>query len=247
MAAGDIICWEALDPDDASVRQAQRLYEQTQPPAERIPWAWIAGAVADRRTWRPGRWSAHLLVAAPRRPHGQVTIVGFAYGIHLPSYGGYAAYLGVAEGQRRGGVGTRLMRLLSRVLQMDACCAGEDLPFVLWESRRPEADAPAEAWSHWQARLRLFDRVGALWVAGVDFLAPNFARRGGPPVPLQLFLQPVDRPAEAFRSHELREVAAGLLRGVYRREPGDQLFDATLPPACRPVLRPAAEAGPGDR
>jgi hypothetical protein len=90
----------------------------------------------------------------------------------------------------------------------------------------------------WRARLRLFARAGAWWVGGLTFYAPNFARRGGPAVPLQLFLIPVDRPAERFDAERLREVAAGLLREVYRREEGDALFGRTLPPDCRPELRP---------
>jgi GNAT superfamily N-acetyltransferase len=239
-----VVCWEALDAESPAVEQARRLYEETQAPAERIPWRWIEGAVADRAGWRPGHWSAHLLIAAPQNATGAVgTAAGFAYGIHVPGYGGYATYLGVAQRYRRHGIGTRLLRLLTRVLQVDAECEGAGLPFVMWESHRPEASAPAEEWELWRARLRLFERVGAWWVGGLTFLAPNFARRGGPPVPLQLFLIPVDRPAENFDAPALRQVAAGLLREVYRREEGDALFDRTLPPDCRPELRPVAEAG----
>jgi len=72
--------------------------------------------------------------------------------------------------------------------------------------------------------------------------APNFAHRGGPPVPLQLFLIPVATPAEAFDAAALRNIAAGLLHGVYRRRSGDPLFEKTLPPSCQPVLRPASDA-----
>ena len=41
----------------------------------------------------------------------------------------------------------------------------------------------------------------------------------------------------------LKQVVAGLHREVYHGEPGDALFDATLPPGCRPRLRPAKLAG----
>jgi GNAT superfamily N-acetyltransferase len=239
MAEHDVLCREALDPAEQALEEARRLYEQTQAPAERIPWEWIAGAVAGRTAWRPGRWSPHLLLASARRGRG---LAGFAYGIHLPGYGGYAAYLGVEPRQRRRGVGTRLLNVLTRVLQVDAACEGAPLPFVVWESRRPEGGAPAEERELWRARLRLFARAGAWWVSGLTLLALDFLRRGGPAVPLQLFLIPVDTPAGRFGPDELRRVAAGLLQGVYRRRPGDPLFEGTLPPDCRPTLRPTGDA-----
>jgi GNAT superfamily N-acetyltransferase len=243
MADHDIGCWEALDPADPVLEQVRQLYEATQAAGERIPWRWIAEAVASRPGWRPGHWSPHLFLAAP--PHLRGAVAGFAYGIHVPDYGGYISYLGVDSHHRRQGIGARLLRLLTRVLQVDAACEGVPLHFVLWESRRPDPSAPAEAWDLWRARLRLFERVGAWWVAGITFLAPNFARRKEPPVPLQLFLVPVDTPAEAFDPAALREAAAGLFREVYGRQEGDPLVERSLPPECRPTLRPAGEAYEG--
>jgi hypothetical protein len=61
-------------------------------------------------------------------------------------------------------------------------------------------------------------------------------------VPLQLFLLPVDSPASAFDTAVLRVVAAGLFERVYGRSLGDRLYDQTLPPGCRPVLKPARSA-----
>jgi ribosomal protein S18 acetylase RimI-like enzyme len=231
-----IACWEALDPDDPAVEQARRLDEGTLEPAERIPWDWIAGAVAGRAGWRPGTWSAHLLLAAPRLGSRTGPVIGFAYGIHVPEYGGYACYLGVDPHHRGRGAGTRLLRLLVQVLKVDAACEGTPLPFVVWESRAPEATADAEAYHLWEARLRLFERAGAWWVSGLTFHAPNFARRSEAPVPLQLFLVPVDTPAAGWDADALRGVAAGLLRLVYGRREGDRLFEQTLPPAGRPAL-----------
>jgi hypothetical protein len=243
MSSPDVVCWEALDPADPALAAARRLYEQTQAADERIPWRWIAGAVAGRASWRPGGWSPHLLLAAERGPEGQTgPPCGFAYGAHVPGCGGYVCYLGVDVGQRRQGVGARLLRLLSRVFQVDAGCEGAALPFVIWESRQPEPSAAAAEWDLWRARLRLFDRVGALWAAGLTLWTPNFARRGGDPVPLQLFLLPAETPAEALDAAALRAAAAGLLREVYGRGEGDPLFERSLPPDCRPILRPAAEA-----
>jgi GNAT superfamily N-acetyltransferase len=241
MEAGEIICWEALDPGDASLEQARQLYEATLDPAERIPWRWIAGAVSSRAEWRPGGWSPHLLLAAPRRKRGGPgPVVGFAYGAHVAEYGGYACYLGVDPGERRRGVGTRLLRLLIQVFRVDAGCEGTALPFVVWESRQPPDGAREEQWDLWRARLRLFERVGAWWIAGLTFMAPSFTRGPERAVPLQLFLVPGDAAPDDFDADRLREVAAGLMRRVYGREAGDPLYDETLPLACRPTLQPIA-------
>jgi GNAT superfamily N-acetyltransferase len=236
----EVVCWEALDPDDPAVDQARRLYKATLEPAERIPWDWVAGAVAGRAAWRPGTWSPHLLLAAPRSRSRAGRVLGFAYGAHVPDYGGYACYLGVDPHHRGRGTGTRLLRLLIEVLKVDALCEGTALPFVVWESRAPGADATGEERGLWEARLRLFERVGAWWVAGLTFYAPNFARRSEDPVPLQLFLVPIDTPAGEWDADRLRGVATGLLLRVYGRREGDRLFERTLPPDCRPTLRPVS-------
>jgi hypothetical protein len=90
----------------------------------------------------------------------------------------------------------------------------------------------------WVARLRLFRRLGARRIAGLTLWAPNFARRGGEAVPLQLFLLPVDTRPEQFSAGVLREVAAGLMRRVYGRDEGDPLFEQTLSAFSNPSLRP---------
>jgi GNAT superfamily N-acetyltransferase len=240
----DLVCWEALEADDPALADVRRLYEAALDPEERIPWAWLGGAVEGRKDWRPGQWARHLVLAGPRTRRGAGRPVGFAYGLHLPDYGGYACYLAVDPRRRRHGTGTLLLRVLVRFLQADAACEASDLPFVIWESRMPGPDALPDAWDAWRARLHLFARVGARWIAGLTLRTPNFGRRGGPPVPLQLFLLPVDRPAEAFDAAALRAAAAGLLRRVYGQGPGDLLYDETLAPGSEPVLRPALEAVP---
>jgi GNAT superfamily N-acetyltransferase len=230
----DIICWEALDSDDPALAAARRLYESAIEPAERIPWRWLESAVRRRRGWRPGEWSPHLLLAGGRRG----SVAALAYGAHVPDFGGYACYLAVEPRRRRHGLGSRLLRLLMDVLRVDAAFEGVELPFVVWESHEPGPAAGEKERALWQARLRLFERVGARRVDGLTFFAPNFERRGGEPLPLRLFLVPRDRPAEAFDAAALRAVAAGLLEEVYGREPGDPLHRLTLPPDCAPVLRP---------
>src|SRR5581483_11165964 len=104
--ADRIFCFEALSVRDPLVRAAERLYEQTQHPDERIPWGWIARSVKGRSCWRPGSWGKHLLVATPAdRPTDPDALAGFAYGVHLPGYGGYVCYVGVDEKFRKRGVG----------------------------------------------------------------------------------------------------------------------------------------------
>ena len=81
----------------------------------------------------------------------------------------------------------------------------------------------------------------------MDFLSPNFAfdeeDPEAPPVPLQLFLKPLDTPEGAFTPERLREVVGGLHQQVYRNEPGSPMYERTLPPNCEPRLRPAKAAG----
>src|SRR5438105_9045399 len=218
---------------------AGRLYEETLAPDERIPWVWIERSVTDRTKTKPGGWSKHLLLAAPQgKTDDPASLAGFAYGALIPDYGGYLCYVGVAPWARRLGVGTRLFDQFFRVLAVAAGETGEKLPFVVWESHRPETWSPADH-ELWNARVRLFDRVGGLWVEGVDFLSPNFAEDDGDPVPLQLFVKPVDQPAAAFTEARLRGVVHGLHERVYRTAEGDPLYDRRLPPGCRPRPAPA--------
>jgi ribosomal protein S18 acetylase RimI-like enzyme len=234
-----IYCWELLGPHDPYLPAVRRLYEATQAPGERIPWEWLERSVARRRRWRPGAWSGHLLVAA-NDPDDSAP-VGFAYGAHVPDYGGYVCYLGVDPAARGRGVGTRLFRQFYDLFQVDAGSYGEPLPFVIWESHAPGPDATDAEQALWAARLRLFSRVGAYWIEGVTLQSPNY-HDDGPPVPLQLFLAPRQTPAEAFDSFTLREVVDGLMRHVYRFDRDDPLYRQSLPAACSPRLQPVQEA-----
>ena len=231
-----IVCWEALDASDPMTAAAGRLYEQTLDADERIPWMWIEKSVAERAKSKPGGWSKHLLLAAPEgRTDDPDALAGYVYGALIPGYGGYLCYIGVADWARRLGVGTRLFEQFFRVLRVAAGETGDKLPFVVWESHKPEDDG-----NLWAARTRLFDRVGGLWVEGVDFLSPSFAvddeEYDAPPVPLQLFVKPMDVSAGAFDGEALRKLVGGLHERVYRNEPGDALYDGTLPPGCEPRL-----------
>ena len=248
-AIPNVVVWEAFDAVDPMVTAAGKLYEQTLAADERIPWMWIEQSVQDRTKSkpRPGGWSRHLLLAAPEgRQDDPAALAGYVYGAFLPGYGGYLCYVGVDPRARRLGVGGRLYDQFFKVLRVAAGEVGEPLPFVIWESHRPDPAAPAADWDNWTARTRLFDRVGGVWVDGVDFLAPNFAcddDGDAPAVPLQLFLKPLDEPEAAFTPSRLREVVGGLHTQVYRNGPGDALYDGTLPPGCEPRLRPARTAG----
>lgn len=232
----NITCWEPTDVNDPVVRAAGRLYERTLDPDERIPWEWIERGIGGR-AGRTAGWRRHLIVAT-----AGVELAGYAYGAYIPGYGGYLCYIGVDEAFRCAGVGRRLFEAFFERVRADATAAGEPLPFVVWESYRPTADEPPAAHDVWAARLRLFDKVGGLWVKGVEFLTPDYAG-GADPVPLQLFVKPVDRPAAAFTAERLWGVVEGLYERVYRIDPGDPLFDRTVTPDARPALAPCREAG----
>ena len=97
----DVICWEALNPQDKALRETRRLYRASLPAEERIPWRWIKRQVAGRVRWRYGEWQPHLLLARlHRRPPTGSPVVGFTYGAHVPGFGGYMGYIAVSQEQR---------------------------------------------------------------------------------------------------------------------------------------------------
>jgi hypothetical protein len=243
-----IVVWEAFDASDVMTKAAAELYERTLSADERIPWIWIEKSVENRTKTKPGGWTKHLLLAAPEgRTEDPAALAGYVYGALIPGYGGYLCYIGVADWARRMGVGTRLFDQFFRQMSVDAGETGAPLPFVIWESHKPKAESPVSEWDLWAARTKLFDRVGGLWIEGVDFFTPNFELEdedpAAPPVPMQLFVKPMQESAGAFDAERLKQVVGGLHKEVYRNEPGDTLFDLTLPPACLPRLRPAKLAG----
>ena len=149
MRLDSITCWEPTNVDDPMMRAAGRLYERTLAPDERIPWMWIEKAVAGSK---PGGWRKHLILASQEgRSADPESLAGYVYGAFIPGYGGYLCYVGVADWARRTGVGTRLYEAFFQAMQADAKAADESLPFVVWESHRPEADAPDLVRRHYPA------------------------------------------------------------------------------------------------
>jgi hypothetical protein len=229
-------------------KAAAQLYERTLPAEERIPWIWIEKSVENRTRTKPGGWTKHLLLAGLEgRMDDPAALAGYVYGALIPGYGGYLCYIGVADWARRMGVGTRLFDQFFRQMSVDAGETGGSLPFVIWESHKPGADSVSSDWDLWAARTKLFDRVGGLWIEGVDFYAPNMGADddevAAPPVPMQLFLKPMAESAGSLDAERLKEIVAGLHHEVYRNEPGHPLLVRTLPPSCQPRLRPAKLAG----
>lgn len=236
-----IFCFEPFEVTDPLVQAAERLYVVTQHPDERIPWGWIARSLKGRVGWRPGKSGNHLLVAMPEEHAANPDqLAGFAYGTHLPGYGGYVNYLGVAEAYRRRGVGTRLFDQMLKLLAADAGAIDEPLPFAMWESKKPTAHAPDTDWKLWDARLKLFDRAGALWVDGLELLTPNYSESGDQPVPLQLFVKPIDTHMNSFTAEKLIAIATGLLERVYRMQPSE--VTASINMRTEPRLRPCKDA-----
>jgi GNAT superfamily N-acetyltransferase len=234
-----IDCWELLNPADPLLAAVRRLYETALDEDERVPWEWLERGVTARAGWRPGGTGKHLIVAGTRTGE----LAGFVFCLHLPGYGGYLSYVAVADEFRGRGVGRRLYEQAFNVLAVDAAATDEPLPFVIWESCPPEPDDGPHAHAIWTARTRLFHKAGGLWIDGVTLPSPNWTDPAAPPVPLQLFLAPVDTPREAFDSGMVKAAVQGLLERVYKAEPGDPEWDGTLTPGCHPRLRLATDAG----
>ncbi len=231
---------EVLTPADPGLPQIRRLYESTLDRAERIPWEWIVRGLGRKRS-RRDRWWPHLIVAEGDDDSGAAAVQGFFYGSYLPGYGGYACYLGVDPAARSRGVGRALYQRLFAAFRRDARRLDEPLRFAIWESHAPAPEDGAAAWANWQARLRLFERVRAQRIGGVEFLVPNYMDRAAPPVVLHLFLTPFDWPVERFDSATLRSVIAGLHERVYGQGPGSALFERAQDPAREPRLLPVAD------
>lgn len=215
-------CREIKSPQDARLPDIRTLYETTLDRAERIPWAWIVGGLGRRFVGKRYR-----LFAAE-----DGGVQGYCFGAHLAGYGGYVSYVGVAPSARGRGVGKRLYHAAFRAFRRDARRRDESLPFVVWESRRPAADDPPEVYANWRARLRLFEKVGGLWLSGAAWSVPNYMDEQRPPVQLELFLRPVDR--HDYDTASLRSALDGLAARIYRMPPGDA-------PAGELRLRPIRE------
>jgi GNAT superfamily N-acetyltransferase len=243
MAKPTIFCWEPTELGTPILTAARQLYEKTLDADERIPWRWIEKAIIDRAHRRPHAWVKHLLLASDSEElESPDSLVGFAHGAFIPNYGGYLCYLGVADHARRCGVGGRLFDAMFKVFAADAALVDQRLPFVIWESYRPTAEDGRATHQLWNARVKLFDRVGGLWIDGVELQSPDWADPTRPPVPLQLFVKPLEESPHAMDSDRLYTIVDGLLQSVYHEEPGDPLYDASLPDTANLVLRPARAA-----
>jgi GNAT superfamily N-acetyltransferase len=232
--AVEFVCREILDPNDPVLPAARALYESTLDEAERIPWHWLASTPQRRSNWRPGERRPHLVVATPEDQPNRP--VGFGYGAFLPRYGGYVCYLGVDPSVRGRGIGTMLFRFLFQLIDSAARISGVPLPFIIWESHKP--DDPAL----WAARLRVFDKVGGLWVRGAEMLTPNYMRPEAGPVALHLFIRPWADPAIVFDDARLRAVVNGLYDEIYHIPPDDPLRRDTLEGMVNPRLVSTVEA-----
>ncbi len=202
-------CREIKSPNDPILPAIRTLYETTLDRAERIPWTWIVGGLGRRFVGKRYR-----LFAAE-----DGGVQGYCFGAHLAGYGGYVSYVGVAPAARGRGVGKRLYYAAFRRFSRDARRCDESLPFVVWESRRPALDDPPVVHANWHARLRLFEKVGGLWLSGTNWSVPNYMDDGRPPVQLELFVRPVDR--HDYDPVSLRAIPDGLAARVYRLPPGD--------------------------
>lgn len=231
-----IECNEVINPSPMQLLAAKRLYEQTLAADERIPWHWLERAIRGKVFAARGSWSKHLILATPAGQPDQVA--GYLFGTYMPGFAGYVSYMGVDEKYRGLGIGAKLYETAFDVFKRDAKLVDEQLQFVLWESRPDES---GDHHSNWNARAKLFDKIGGYWADGLDLWAPNYEVEYEP-LPYQVFVKPVTMPVDEFSPSRIRRVAHDHYRRVYKQGPGDELYARSLAHRPRPRLRPARMA-----
>jgi GNAT superfamily N-acetyltransferase len=116
---------------------------------------------------------------------------------------GFIDYLAVDSGAKGQGVGTALRAQLVEVLREDARRSRfSDLVAVLGETREE---------SPWLRRLQ---RQGA-FALDIDYLQPPLEDHKSP-VPLVLYVQPVEKPFDGLGAEEVRQVLYTIYRRLYR-------------------------------
>ena len=221
MVTDESVCREVTRSADPALPTIRALYDATQHPDERVPWAWVSGSLGA--SGKPGGPTRHLLVA-----ESGGTVTGFVMGVHLPGYGGYVSYLGVAPAARGRGVGGALFDALFGRFEFDAVHRAEPLAFAVWESKQPAADAPEAEVATWQARLKLFAKVGARRIEGIELHTPNYTHPERPGPILQLFVKPMSWTTETLTPTRLKVIAEGLMSRVYKRDRADELWQRTF-------------------
>ena len=221
MLTDEVVCREVTRSADPILPQIQALYDSTQPADERVPWAWVSGSL--NRSSKPGGPTRHLVIA-----EAAGRLAGFAMGVYLPHFGGYVSYLGVDPAERGRGVGGALFQALFARFEFDAVHAAEPLNFAVWESKPPGARAPDAELATWAARLRLFAKVGARRVAGVELHTPNYTTPSNPGPILQLFVKPLSWTVESLTPTRLKVVAEGVMSRVYKLDRADELWQRTF-------------------
>ena len=221
MLTDEVVCREITKSADPILPHIQALYDSTQHADERVPWAWVSGSLNNRS--KPGGPTRHLMLA---EAGGQ--LAGFVMGVYLPGYGGYVSYLGVDPTHRGRGIGVALFESLFARFNFDAIHAAEPLPFAVWESKQPAADATETEQATWAARLRLFGKVGARRIDGVELHTPNYTMPEKPGPVLQLFVKPMSWPAESLTPTRLKVIAEGVMSRVYKLDRADELWQRTF-------------------
>ncbi len=298
-------CWEIVDSTNPILPKVRQLYESTQALEEQIPWEWIERSIAQRNDEEKKKndnqnevitnsvkyWQRHLFTVTtanidpfgvvPGRPERteEAKPLGFAYGAYVPDWAGYLSYIGVDPQIRKRGVGQLLCNTLFPVLEQDAKRCGQELPFIIWESRRPigsdrdknskgldnyavmdegsdysedryfETDrldkianqkSNEPEWQNWCSRMKLFQKIGAFWVDGIQFYAPNYMENENEQeaIPLQIFIKPIRANLEQFDANKLIQIVKELHEKVYRHSLNHPLCRKTMASVRRkPQLR----------
>ena len=181
------------------IAQARAIYEESFPPAERVPFANLLASLASPTVCG---WAATDADG----------MIGFAFAMTLEETGvEFLTYLAVAPTRRGRGVGGALLQTVIESLR-----ARGDTEGLLWEVESDDADegfAAAER-AQRQRRIAFYRRHGAEVVPiAAGYQAPNLAGPGT--LPMKLMWLSLTTPPERLEGDHLRRCIEAIYRQGY--------------------------------
>lgn len=197
---------ELTDLNGDLARQTVEIYQDAFPPEERDSLETIAAEV--RRRVRPNEilhWWAYM--------ENGVVVGTSLFSFYPAERLGYLQYIAVRRGQRGHGYGARFLQMVLDQLRRDAAQAGTSCWGLCLEVEQPDGARSAEEREMRLARIRFYERSGAVLLSELDYVAPPVAP-GLPALPYYLMFVP--EPGKRYpigRSFLRRVIEAVLVRG----------------------------------